>query len=60
MEPKPPDKIAESLEGLEKPVVLTLIDPIRYQDAVIDLLRYFIGRTPHGVYVSTDHRDGLN
>ena len=52
MEHGPPDKIADSLEGLEKPVVLTLIDPIRYQDAVVDLLRYFIGRTPHGVYVS--------
>lgn len=44
--------IAESLESLEKPVVLALIDPIRYQDAVHGLLRYFTGRFPRGIYVT--------
>jgi hypothetical protein len=44
--------IGESLEGLERPVVLALIDPVKYQDAVLALLRYFTVRTPRGVYVS--------
>lgn len=52
METKSEGNIAESLEGLEKPVVLALIDPIRYQEAVVDLLRYFEAKTPRGIYVS--------
>jgi hypothetical protein len=52
MESKSGASIAESLEGLEKPVVLALIDPIRYQDAVVDILRYFEAKTPRGIYVS--------
>lgn len=44
--------VTESLEGLEKPVLLALIDPIRYQDAVVGLLRYFTTKTPRGIYVS--------
>jgi len=44
--------ISDSLESLEKPVVLALIDPIRYQEAVIGLLRYFMGKVPRGIYVS--------
>jgi KaiC/GvpD/RAD55 family RecA-like ATPase len=44
--------IAESLEGLDSPVVLALIDPIRYQEAVLGLLRYFESKTAHGIYVS--------
>ncbi len=52
MESKSGANIAESLEGLEKPVVLALIDPVRYQDAVVDLLKYFEAKTPRGIYVS--------
>jgi hypothetical protein len=44
--------IAESLEGIEKPILLALIDPIRYQDAIVELVRYFTSRTPRGIYVS--------
>ena len=51
METRASDSVSESLEGIEKPVVLALIDPIRYQEAVIDLLRYFIGKTSRGIYV---------
>jgi len=40
------------LEGLENPIVLALIDPIKYQDAVLELLRYFTAKIPRGVYVS--------
>jgi KaiC/GvpD/RAD55 family RecA-like ATPase len=46
------DAIDESLEGLEKPVVLALIDPMKYQEAVFELLRYFTAKIPRGVYVS--------
>lgn len=42
----------ESLEGLEKPIVLALIDPVRYQEAVIELVKYFTSRTARGIYVS--------
>jgi hypothetical protein len=52
MESRASGSVSESLEGLEKPVVLALIDPIRYQDAVIDLLRYFTGKTSRGIYVN--------
>jgi KaiC/GvpD/RAD55 family RecA-like ATPase len=52
MEAKSESGIAESLQGLEKPVVLALIDPIKYQGAVVDLLRYFQAKTPRGIYVS--------
>jgi KaiC/GvpD/RAD55 family RecA-like ATPase len=44
--------INESLDTLERPVVLALIDPIKYQDAVLELLRFFTARVPRGVYVS--------
>lgn len=44
--------IAETLEGLEKPIVLALIDPVRYQDAIVELVRYFTAKTPRGIYVS--------
>jgi KaiC/GvpD/RAD55 family RecA-like ATPase len=33
-------------------VVLALIDPVRYQDSVVELLRYFEAKTPRGIYVS--------
>ncbi len=44
--------ISESLEALEKPVVLALVDPVRYQESVVELLRYFTGKTPRGIYVT--------
>ena len=44
--------LSESLDSLERPVVLAIIDPIRYQDAVIELLRYFMSKVPRGIYVS--------
>lgn len=40
------------MEGLERPVVLALIDPIRYQEAVLGVLRHFTMRVPRGIYVS--------
>lgn len=52
MESRVSGSVSESLEGLEKPVVLALIDPLRYQDAVIDLLRYFTAKTSRGIYVN--------
>ena len=52
MQSKAEANIAESLEGLEKPIVLALIDPIRYQDAIVELVKYFASRTPRGIYVS--------
>lgn len=52
MESKTHPSITEMLEGLEKPVVLALIDPVKYQDAVVELLRYFGAKTPRGIYVS--------
>jgi class 3 adenylate cyclase len=44
--------LAKEFEGLENPVVLGLIDPIRYQESVLRLLRYFTHKSPHGVYVT--------
>jgi len=44
--------IEESLLGLDKPIVLALIDPVRYQDAVFGLVKYFAAHTPRGIYVS--------
>ncbi len=51
MQPKAEVSIAETLEGLEKPIVLALIDPVRYQDALVELVKYFTARTPRGIYV---------
>jgi len=44
--------LGAELEGLENPVILGLIDPIRYQQSVLRLLQYFTSRTPRGVYVT--------
>jgi class 3 adenylate cyclase len=46
------DNLGHELDGLENPVVLGLIDPIRYQESVLKLLRYFTRKTPRGVYVT--------
>ena len=50
--PSVPLELAKEFEGLENPVVLGLIDPIRYQESVLNLLRYFTHRTPRGIYVT--------
>jgi hypothetical protein len=52
VQPKPDAGIGESLEGLEKPIVLALIDPVHYQDALVELVRYFTTKTPRGIYIS--------
>ncbi len=52
MESKAYDSITDSLEGLDKPIVLALIDPIRYQDAVMTMLGYFVKRSWRGIYIS--------
>jgi len=52
VKPKSDAGISENLEGLEKPIVLALIDPVRYQDGLIELVRYFTAKTPRGIYVS--------
>jgi hypothetical protein len=52
VQPKHDAGIAETLEGLDKPIVLALIDPVHYQDALVELVRYFTGKTPRGIYVS--------
>jgi len=44
--------LGKQLEGLENPVVLGLVNPTRYQESVLSLLRYFTRRTPRGVYVT--------
>ena len=44
--------ISEELEGLENPVVLALIDPVQYHEAVIELLSYFTKSNRYGIYVS--------
>jgi archaellum biogenesis ATPase FlaH len=43
---------AESLAGLDKPIVLGLVDPNRYQEATEVVLRYFTGKLPRGIYVT--------
>lgn len=52
MESKANQSLGDSLEGLDRPIVLALIDPIRYQEAIIDLLRYFVSKTARGIYIS--------
>ena len=51
--------ISESLDSLEKPVVLAMIDPLRYQEAVVGLLRYFTSKVPHGIYVTLNKPYGV-
>jgi len=46
------DDIQQALQELDKPVVLTLIDPMRYQEAVFGIVRYFTGKSQRGVYVT--------
>ena len=48
----PAVSLAESLEGLEKPIVLGLVDPNRYQEAVESVVRYLTGRTRFGIYIT--------
>jgi archaellum biogenesis ATPase FlaH len=44
--------LAESLKGLERPIVLCLVDPNRYQEAVESVLRYLTGRLHRGIYIT--------
>jgi hypothetical protein len=46
------DDISQSLEEFDRPIVLTLIDPMRYQEAVLAVVRYFAGKSAQGVYVT--------
>ena len=46
------DNISQSLQELDKPIVLTLIDPMRYQEAVFGIVKYFAGKSKRGVYVT--------
>lgn len=43
---------AESLAGLDRPIVLGLVDPNRYQEAIEVVLRYFTSKLPRGIYVT--------
>ena len=44
--------LAESLEGLERPIVLCLVDPNRYQEAVESVLRYLTSKLHCGIYIT--------
>jgi KaiC/GvpD/RAD55 family RecA-like ATPase len=44
--------ISDTLRDFDKPIVLTLIDPMRYQEATIDILSYFAKKLPRGIYVT--------
>jgi KaiC/GvpD/RAD55 family RecA-like ATPase len=46
------DSIFQALHELDKPIVLTLIDPMRYQEAVFGVVKYFAAKSPQGVYVT--------
>jgi len=46
------DSVLESLQELDKPIVLTLIDPMRYQEAVFAVVKYFVSKSQQGVYVT--------
>jgi len=51
--------LSESLDPFEKPIVLAVIDPLRYQEAVEGLLRYFTGKAPRGIYVTLNKPYGV-
>ena len=53
------DNILQALRELDKPIVLTLIDPMRYQDAVFGMVRYFAGKSGQGVYVTLNKPYGV-
>jgi hypothetical protein len=46
------DIIVQALQELDNPIVLTLIDPMRYQEAVFGVLKYFASKSSRGVYVT--------
>lgn len=46
------DSILQALQELDKPIVLTLIDPMRYQEAVFGIVKYFTQVSKQGVYVT--------
>jgi hypothetical protein len=44
--------LAKSLEGLERPIVLGIVDPNRYQEAIELVLRYLTSRLHRGIYIT--------
>lgn len=52
METSQVPSLAESLEGLERPIVLCLVDPNHYQEACESVLRYLTGRLHAGIYIT--------
>ena len=44
--------LSESLEGLERPIVLCLVDPNRYQESVELVLRYLTVKNSRGIYIT--------
>jgi hypothetical protein len=45
-------QIEEQVSELEKPVVLVSVSPLRYQEALLDTLRYFSQRFGTGLYIT--------
>jgi len=45
------DNISSALRDFDRPIVLTLIDPMRYQEAVLEVVKYFTAKSK-GVYVT--------
>ncbi len=46
------ERISETLRDFDNPIVLTLIDPMRYQEATVDILNYFSKKSSRGIYVT--------
>ncbi len=46
------DSIFQALEEFDKPIALTLIDPMRYQEAILGVVKYFATKSTRGVYVT--------
>jgi hypothetical protein len=53
------DDILQSLQELDKPIVLALIDPMRYQEAVFGMVKFFTARSKQGVYVTLNKPYGV-
>jgi hypothetical protein len=44
--------IFQALQELDKPIVLTLIDPMRYEETVLGVVKCFAAKSTQGVYVT--------
>jgi hypothetical protein len=53
------DNLLQSLQELDKPIVLALIDPMRYQEAVFGMVKYFTEKSKQGVYVTLNKPYGV-